>query len=39
MSGRAGRRGLDTTGMVIVACPEGIPDVIYLILTKANADY
>jgi antiviral helicase SKI2 len=30
MSGRAGRRGLDDTGMVIIACSEEVPDVSYL---------
>lgn len=27
MAGRAGRRGLDTTGMVIIACNDDVPDV------------
>ena len=29
MSGRAGRRGLDDTGMVIIACSDSIPEVIF----------
>lgn len=28
MSGRAGRRGLDETGMVILSCSDDVPDVI-----------
>ena len=30
MSGRAGRRGLDSTGMVIIACSDKIPDQLTL---------
>ena len=34
MSGRAGRRGLDATGMVIIACSDQIPDVIFIFLQR-----
>jgi hypothetical protein len=27
MSGRAGRRGLDDTGVVIIACNDSVPEV------------
>ncbi len=30
MSGRAGRRGLDDTGMVLIACPDEVPDALML---------
>ena len=39
MAGRAGRRGLDTTGVVIIACSNDVPDELELrtmILGKAT---
>lgn len=39
MSGRAGRRGLDDTGVVIIACSDDVPEVRFLVDYMINADF
>ena len=36
MSGRAGRRGLDDTGVVIIACSDDVPEVRFLVQLNEN---